>query len=144
MTAYSETLTMDTIFTAFWPFYCVTKTFGLFPMSFEGPARKGNLVQKYRDFVVPLLNVSIGIFMVPLIILYPMTVDNYSPLMTTLVRLVVIFGAVLILIPLAIQIHKRHSIKKFVLDLDCFDKKVTSCRHVFLNKYFILFHRRKL
>lgn len=134
---------MDNIFTAVWPFYFVTKTFGLFPMSFEGPARKGNLMQKYRDFVVPFLNVSIGIFLVPLIVMYPMTVDNYSPLMTTLVHLIVIFGAVLILSPFIYQILKRHSIKKFLLDLHYFDKKVTSCRHVFSIKiFFFSIHRQ--
>lgn len=117
---------MDNIFTTVCPLFFVTKVFGLFPMTFNGPPEKGNLVQKNLDFIVPVLNVFMSICLIPLILLYPMEIDHYSPLMTTIMHIIVLLGATLILLPFFYQIYKRNVIKKFLLDLHKFDEMVSS------------------
>lgn len=116
---------MDNIFTAVWPLYLVSKVFGLFPVTFTAPPKKGNFVQKQRDYIVPVLNVLLAITLIPLIILYPMSVDSYSPLMSTILHLIGIFGTAFNFIPFFYQLYKRNSIKKFILDLHNFDKLVS-------------------
>jgi hypothetical protein len=42
---------MENIFTAAKPFLVVSKYLGLFPMSFDGPTRKGSLKLKWTDLI---------------------------------------------------------------------------------------------
>lgn len=115
---------MENIFTVVRPLYLVTKVLGLFPMSFNGLTEKGNFVVKHRDFVAPILNVFLAICLVPLIILYPLEVESFSPMMSTTLHLIGISGTILNFIPFSYQIYKRKSINRMLRDFHDFDKKV--------------------
>lgn len=118
---------MSDIYTAVWPFYFVTKSLGLFPMSFDGPPDKGRFVVKWHDFIAPvsMLFLAISIFIASLVILFPEATNSFSPWMTIVMQLIGLSGTALNFIPFCHQISNRKSIVKFMNDLHRFDEKVS-------------------
>lgn len=117
---------MSNIFTTIRPLYLVSKIFGFFPMSFEGPPEKGNFVVMWRDLITPFLNGLLAILLVASVHLYPLDSKLFTPLMTSITHFIGIFGTILNFTQLVFQTSKHRSIAKFIMDLNSFDKKVGS------------------
>lgn len=115
---------MKNVFTSAKPFYVLAKILGLFALSFDGPASKGNLRTKWLDFFY-----SGVFFLLPaiLIAMYSLFGDDLVDESALLAKAWVvqnIFGVALLIIPFAYQQSKRQSIKTFLNGLDAFDTKV--------------------
>lgn len=135
---------MRNIYTAVWPFYFVTKSLGLFPMSFDGTPEKGRFVVKWHDFIAPVSMVllAICVFILPIVILYPESVNSFSPWMIIVMQLISLSGTALNFIPFFHQISRRKFVVKFVHSLHSFDEKVSSDLFSKSNGYQHFVHRR--
>lgn len=131
---------MRNVYIVVWPFYFVTKSLGLFPMSFDGSPEKGNLVVKWHDFIAPAFNfiLAVVIFVTPLRILYSETVNGLLPWIATVMTLVCLSGSALNFIPYFHQISKRKSIAEFLHGLHSFDKKVEFSLNLIMKETFFI------
>lgn len=115
---------MRNIFTTIRPLYLVSKVFGFFPMSFEGPPEKGNFVVKWHDLITPFLSGSLAVLLMVLVNLYPMDAKIFTPLMVSSSYFISIFGTILNFIQLIFQTSRHRSFAKLLMDLNHFDAKV--------------------
>ena len=114
---------MDNVYTAVKPFYFLTKAFGLFPLSFEGPTVKGILRTKLSDVISTSLSFSSFIALC-----YARISDDIGLQNPTLsaVAWEVTFAIVMLslLVHFVLQIYKRNDMKKFLYSLHNFDNEV--------------------
>lgn len=115
---------MQNFFNTIKPFYFVSKTFGFFPMTFEGSTGKENFVLKWPDLIAPLLNGSLAVLAIVSISFYPLEDGVFTPLMTTTSTLLGIFGTAVNFLQLIFQLSKRETIANFFMKVHNFDKKV--------------------
>lgn len=54
---------MENIFASFKPFYYLSKLLGTFPATFIGPVKKGVLKTKWYDGIIPILSLSVLVFL---------------------------------------------------------------------------------
>lgn len=115
---------MDNIYTAFRPFYIAMKVLGIFPVSFEGPARKGILRQTFSDIFLSCISI------IPFITLFVVScsrqnsMDLASQILPRAWSLSNLFCLTMLVLSYSYQIAKRGSIIKFLELLEGFDKEV--------------------
>lgn len=120
----SKNVKMRNFYNTIKPFYFVSKTFGFFPMTFEGSPGKENFVVKWADLIAPFLNGLLAVIVIVSISFYPLEDGVFTPLMTMTSTLIGIFGTVLNFMQLIFQISKHKTIAMFLIKVNNFDKKV--------------------
>jgi hypothetical protein len=115
-------LDMENIFTSSNPMLIHSMLLGLFPMSFDGPARKGSFKTKWHDVI---LVVAFGIFQV-FIIRTNLTLDLWAPNVIIQFAWAVTrnFEGFSYVLLFWYQIWNRKNIVKFLRIIDTVDQKV--------------------
>lgn len=119
---------MDNCFTAAEPFLRFANFIGLFPMSFRGPARKGSLKAKWKDFIPTfclclLLIITIAVSLIKksfvksnsILLVYGWKISNC----TIYISMLMLAGY---------QAWKTKNVLKFLKQVDDADTKVRKCR----------------
>lgn len=117
-------LVMDNVYTTVRPFYCVLKFLGGFPMSFEGPARKGIFKQKLCDVLNPCIAACTFFLIFGMVFSRDDTIYSPSEILMRAWIFSLIFCLLMDFIAFCYQIAKRNSIVKFLKQIDVIDKKV--------------------
>ena len=134
---------MENIFTATKPFLSFAKVFGLFPMSFEGRARKGVLKVHWHDLLMLFISSSIHIAL-----FMTMTTSYKTPERTSIIlshgwkilsNCGVFFGP----IHFCYQIYNRKNILKILISIQNVDKEVKTVKHL-LVEYLIKYYFSKI
>lgn len=115
---------MDNIYTTVQAFATLLKVLGVFPMSFEGPARKGVLKTKFRDVVITIFPVSVLIVLILFALLDHKLVTIESSILAKAWNFCLILGLFMLLVAFVYQIIHRHNIRDLLQLLDNFDQEV--------------------
>lgn len=116
--------TMENVYTTVLPFYYSLKTFGGFPMSFQGSARKVILKRKIYDVF------ATGFWSLTLLLVFAINLTQSDSISSTSAILLKAWDFSLVvclftvLISFCYQIHKRESIAKFLALVNDFDRMV--------------------
>ena len=117
---------MENYFTSIQPFYRLAKYFGLFPMSYKGPVRKGILKLTACGIIRTLLIFLVLLLMIFLIwINHVMLLSERRPFLINMVWswfLIVIYPV--ILLQLLLQLTKMKKIRSFFLFMHEIDGKL--------------------
>ena len=115
---------MENIFTSIRPFYILTKTLGLFPITMESPETKSFSKLNLTGVISTCLTF---LFLIILIILNIAGDDvkiSSSEMLSKLWRLEVFLGLLLMCVQFFYQIGKHRSIVKFIFDIHEIDQMV--------------------
>lgn len=116
---------MESCYAEIEPFFKISKNFGLFPMSFEGPIGKGSLKFTKLSILRTVIAFGLLLFMIGMIILNSFL--NQSDKDTFLGVLVwswfLLFAFLSLIVELIIQICKTNATKDFVHFMGEIDKK---------------------
>lgn len=115
---------MENIYTTVRPFYILTKSIGLFPMSFDGPPRKGFFYTKWTDVVASCISGVIPVFMIAFNIMVDASAVSTSPFMSKMFVVSAFVGICAIFLQFWLQISLRHSILHFLACMNSFDQRV--------------------
>lgn len=118
------TAMMENIYTTVRPFYVLSKCMGLFPVSFEGPPRKGFLMTKRTDIAASCIAGVIPICMIALNLMIEDSVVSTSPFVSRMFVVSAFVGVCTIFVQFWMQISQRHSILSFLAALNNFDQRV--------------------
>lgn len=111
---------MENIYTAAEPFYILSKAFGLFPMSQEGPTSKGLFRLKWHGVVSCLVSFMVPITLIVIIIFFA----NPDTWLSKVWSVYTNFGTTWSFLNFFYQISKRQSAIKFLDAVNQFDQKV--------------------
>ena len=121
---------MENIFTATKPFLSFAKVFGLFPMSFEGRARKGVLKVHWHDLLMLFISLSIHIgFIITMTTSYK-TVERTSKILTYGWNIFQDCGMFMYPIHHCYQVYNRKNILKILISIQNVDKEVKTVKHL--------------
>jgi hypothetical protein len=128
---------MESCYAEIEPFFKISKNFGLFPMSFEGPISKGSL--KFTKFSILRTVVAFVLLFLMIAMIVLNLFVNQSECDTFLGVVVwswfLLFGFSLLIIQLIIQICKTAATKNFIHFMNAIDNK-------FHGLYIKINHRR--
>lgn len=115
---------MENIYTTLKPFYILIKSMGLFPMSFEGPPRKGFFKTKKIDVSASCVAGMLPVCMIALNLMIQDPVVSTSPFVSKMFVVSAFVGVCTIFCQFWMQIRLRHSILNFLGLLNNFDQRV--------------------
>lgn len=121
---YSEKSRMENIYTCYKPFYVLSKCLGMFPMSFEGPPRKGKLKVKWHDWLLPGFATLIPTAIIAVNIFCDDSPASTSPFLSKLWVIEILFGVFLMMTQFPYQLLKHRNIEEFLNRVHHFDQKV--------------------
>jgi hypothetical protein len=130
---------MDNYFTSIEPFYKIAKIFGLFPMNFEKPIRKGNL--KFTKFSIMwtiitfIILLTMNGFIIHNHITYTLENQPFFSLMVWSWFLIVVYP--IIIVQVIIQMYKMKDIRKFIHFMHQIDLKIQQLHIQLDHKKFI-------
>lgn len=116
---------MENIYTTVRPIYFLTKSIGLFPMSFDGPPRKGFFSTKWTDVVASCVSGVIPVCMIVFILtMEDIGTVSTSQFMSKMFFVSTFVGVCAIFVQFWLQIGRRHSIVHFLACMNNFDQRV--------------------
>jgi hypothetical protein len=115
---------MENVFTAFKPFYLLSKLIGTFPMTFQGQAKNGNFKTKLFDAVYSIISCCAIFFMIYMKFSSDNLVRSESMIVYIIWSYSIVFELLTLLIQLWFQIYHRHEIELFLKLLHEFDNEV--------------------
>jgi len=118
-------MNMDNIYTSVYPFYCLSKIFGLFPHTFEGPVRNGKFNQTVLDIILSCLSLTLLVAVIGMNLVRTHSWEPSSSVLKVSWDLTLLPCVVSHIASFVFQVVKRGSIMKFLSLLDEFDIKVT-------------------
>lgn len=125
---------MENIFSVSQPFVSFARALGVFPMSYDGPPRKGFLRTTWRDVIISCSSLSVLTF----VIIFNLTEAHSSTVTTSklletawILRVNSKFWSYCLLI--CFQIYKRKNISTFLWLLYNFDKNVSVNMEIYWN-----------
>jgi hypothetical protein len=112
---------MENVYTAFKPLYLVSKLFGAFPMSFEGPARNGVLKTKIRGLIASFASIAFMVFMIVMKFSNKNLLSISSSVFLIAWNYLVVLELSFLIIQLCFQLHKVNEYRDFLKLLNDFD-----------------------
>lgn len=115
---------MENVYTTVKPFYNLSKVLCLFPLTFDGPPRKGCFTKKWHDGLTPLVVPGIAILLIALNLVVGDGPSSSSSLLNLIWKIHAAFGCLLIILQFAWQMNNLRLITKFLNELNNYDQKV--------------------
>jgi hypothetical protein len=115
---------MENFFSSSKPFYFLTKTLGLFPMSFVGSEVKGVLQTKWHGILSSVFSFSLLIVLIFLNSTPEELVLSSSQMLTEIWKVQVVLLLLFVFLQFIYQIHKRDSIAQFLQSVNKIDIKI--------------------
>lgn len=116
---------MSNVYSAFKPFYNLSKALGVFPKSFKGSTEQGKLETKWIDIASSILSVLFLLILILLIIFVGDKSPSTSPLLAQLWVIQIMQGLIFHLLTFIYQTSKCKSMGNFLSAIDHFDRKVS-------------------
>lgn len=115
---------MENIFTTIEPFCIVMKMFGIFPISFDGPAYKGVFKTTFCDALATIISLCLLLLIIIANMLYDESVLTSSLMLTKAFSFLIRTELFSMILMFAYQIYFRKSIVEFIKWINIFDQKV--------------------
>jgi hypothetical protein len=115
---------MENFFSSSKPFYFLTKTLGLYPMSFVGSEVKGVLQTKWHGILSSVISFSLLIILVFLSSTPAEQITSSSQMLSDIWKIQVVLLLLFVSLQFIYQIHKRDSIAYFLQSVNKIDIKV--------------------